>query len=193
MELSYADAAHFAAVAHGKQTRKYSGLPYIIHPLAVARRVELYTSDTEVLVAAVLHDVVEDTSVTVDDIGTFFGARVAKLVEELTNPKHTGNRAERKAKNLARLAEASPHAMLIKMCDIYDNTLDLEKDDPSFARVYFAEKIQVLDAFLPKLDSYPDFHAFAWWLRMNLQKRAEDHGWILVNNGSEFIDNPGLI
>ena len=79
-------ALQFATEAHGSQVRKYTGEPYITHPIAVAdivRTVEGHTE--EMLVAAVLHDVVEDTDVTIDDICKEFGTVVGMYVEYLTD------------------------------------------------------------------------------------------------------------
>ena len=81
------DAYALAAEAHSKQTRK-SGLPYILHPLAVALVVvkEMRQDDPDLISAALLHDVVEDTPYTIEDIEARFGADVAFLVGAVTKP-----------------------------------------------------------------------------------------------------------
>ncbi|MBO5563745.1 MAG: bifunctional (p)ppGpp synthetase/guanosine-3',5'-bis(diphosphate) 3'-pyrophosphohydrolase [Bacteroidales bacterium] len=73
-------AAVFAVRAHAGTERRGKGFPYVIHPMEAASIVATMTSDQELLAAAVLHDVVEDTSVTVDEIRDAFGGRVAALV-----------------------------------------------------------------------------------------------------------------
>ena len=73
-------AIEFATQAHAGQVRKGTSIPYILHPLEAAAICATVTDDLEVLSAAVLHDVVEDTSATVDKIEQQFGARVATLV-----------------------------------------------------------------------------------------------------------------
>jgi hypothetical protein len=73
----------FSMVAHGDQTRK-SGDPYFIHPLAVAGILADLKADPASVVTALLHDVVEDTDVTVDDIAARFGPEIADLVDGVT-------------------------------------------------------------------------------------------------------------
>ncbi len=73
----------FSMVAHGDQTRK-SGDPYFVHPLAVAGILADLKADPATVVTALLHDVVEDTDVTVDDIAARFGPEIADLVDGVT-------------------------------------------------------------------------------------------------------------
>lgn len=82
-----ARAHAFATDAHGDidQRRKYTGEPYIVHPIAVAELVRSVPHTPEMIAAALLHDVVEDTPVTIEGIETEFGARVAELVGWLTD------------------------------------------------------------------------------------------------------------
>jgi len=100
-------AQQVAADAHKGQKRKHSNDPYLIHPMRVARRVMTRPDATpEMVAAAWLHDVVEDTPVTLDEIGKEFGSEIAQLVRELTNASE-GSRAprkERKAMDRAKLA-----------------------------------------------------------------------------------------
>lgn len=140
-------AREFAAQAHAGQKRKYSGQPYIVHPIAVAELVATVTEDQEVIAAALLHDTVEDTPVTIDEIEARFGPRVAALVSDLTDVsrKEDGNRAARRAIDRAHTALASPDAKTIKLCDLIDNTRTIVRDDPGFARVYMAEKRLMLE------------------------------------------------
>lgn len=76
-------AYEFAARCHGDQLRR-SGEPYIIHPLCVASYLVDLGLDTECICAALLHDVVEDTSTSLDEIKTEFGPEVAELVNGVT-------------------------------------------------------------------------------------------------------------
>lgn len=86
MENIFDRAVHFALKAHQGQLRKDGGV-YILHPLEVATIAGTMTNDLEVLAAAVLHDTVEDTSVTAEDILENFGERVARFVEHETENK----------------------------------------------------------------------------------------------------------
>ena len=84
------DAASFAIEAHAGMLRKAAGTPYIMHPMEVATIAATMTNDPEVLVAALLHDVVEDTPHTLDEIEDRFGPRVARLVAAETENKYKG-------------------------------------------------------------------------------------------------------
>ena len=81
------DAIKFAVDAHKGQVRKLGGLPYIFHPTEVAQIVAQMTTDEDVIAAAILHDTVEDTKTTFEEITNLFGERVAKLVGLETEDK----------------------------------------------------------------------------------------------------------
>lgn len=144
------DAMHFATVAHLGQVRKGSGLPYVTHPINVARFVSQVTNDPEMIAAALLHDVIEDTKYTYDDILKNFGQRIADLVNELTDKtsKETHphlSRADRRGLDHARLAGVSDDAKTIKLADIYHNVMGiLDLDSHDFALLFLKEKIDVL-------------------------------------------------
>lgn len=143
-------AALFALGAHRGQLRKYTDEPYIVHPWAVANTLCDMLFDEEVVAAAWLHDVVEDTQATNAQLATLFGARVAQLVSEVTNVTLAGvtrgqdgnllNRAARAQTERAHLSDASPDGQNIKLADLIDNTTSIVKYDPAFAPVYLAEK-----------------------------------------------------
>lgn len=136
-------AIRFATEAHERidHLRKYSNLSYTVHLDQVAKITETVTDDEEMIAAAWLHDVVEDTPATLEDIEREFGVSVAILVRELTDisKPSDGNRAERKALDKAHLAQASARAQTIKLADLIDNCMDITKHDPRFARVYVKE------------------------------------------------------
>ena len=135
-------AVEYATNAHGEQKRKYTGQPYITHCIAVAETVARVTDDAEIIAAAVLHDTIEDTATTFDDILLTFGPRVARLVMEVTDAStfKDGNRAARKLIDLQRLAKSSADGATIKLADIIDNSKDILAHDPNFAKVYLREK-----------------------------------------------------
>ena len=81
------EAVCFAVNKHSGQTRKMAGAPYILHPMEVASIVGTMTDDKDVLAAAVLHDTVEDTDATLDEIRKQFGKRIALLVMTETEEK----------------------------------------------------------------------------------------------------------
>jgi (p)ppGpp synthase/HD superfamily hydrolase len=142
--MAFAVAAH-AAVG---QRRKYTGEAYIEHPTrVVVILTEAGINDPETLAAAWLHDVVEDTDVSIFEIQTLFGSDVAQLVSEVTNvsTRADGNRARRMELERQHLADASPRGQTIKVADLIDNTSDITKHDPEFARVYLREKQAILE------------------------------------------------
>lgn len=142
-------AKDFATHYHGiiDQRRKYTNEPYIVHPAAVVEIVRTVPHTKEMLAAAWLHDVVEDTPATIEEVRNTFGREVAALVEMLTDVScHAdGNRAKRKAIDLAHTAKASPEAKTIKLADLIDNTRSIVGRDQNFARVYLKEKERLLE------------------------------------------------
>ena len=81
------DAIEFATKKHTEQTRKRENTPYILHPLEAAAVAAELTKDEDILIAAVLHDTVEDTDTSIDEVREKFGNRVAELVESETENK----------------------------------------------------------------------------------------------------------
>ena len=123
-------AYEFAAKAHEGQTRS-SGQPYIIHPLAVAFILLELGMDTDTICAAMLHDVVEDTPATLDDLKKRFGQDVSILVDGVTklNKIPTFNREEQQAENVRKILLAMSQdirVMIIKLCDRLHNMRTLK-------------------------------------------------------------------
>jgi (p)ppGpp synthase/HD superfamily hydrolase len=154
MELAGIDIVHkaqiFAIAAHAavQQKRKYTNEPYIVHPAEVARIVASVEGSTPDMVAAAwLHDVVEDTGVTYTDIHMSFGPEIAVLVGWLTDvSKPTdGNRATRKAIDREHTAQAPAEAQTIKLADLISNSRSIMEHDPEFAKTYLAEKRMLLE------------------------------------------------
>ena len=144
-------AIAMASGAHKGQSRKYTGLPYFTHCEAVANAVSAKTSDAEVISAAYLHDVLEDTDVARGELLDTFGGFATSIVVELTDVFTAQefpylSRAERKALECKRLRTVSKYAKLIKICDIADNTGDIVANDAKFAQTYLVEKAAMLEA-----------------------------------------------
>jgi len=97
-------------------------------------------SDPEVLAAALLHDVVEDCGVSVDELAASFGPKVAALVATLTNDPNAGNRVTRKALEVECMKSASVDAKTIKLADFLHNAPSIIEHDAHFAPVYMREK-----------------------------------------------------
>lgn len=162
----FATAAHYAV----GQVRKYTGEPYINHPAEVVGI--LASSDAanpEMLAAAWLHDVVEDTQVGICTIRAEFGDCVATLVEGLTDisQPEDGNRKVRKAIDRAHIAGQSPACKTIKLADLISNTRSIVERDPEFAKVYLAEKRLLLEVLR-------DGHR-ALWEQADSLVSANDH------------------
>lgn len=142
-------AAQFARDAHGDQRRKFTGYPYITHPLRVAGMTSLIYGATEIQVAAAwLHDVVEDCGVTEAHLRTAgFPAETIKLVLELTNPSKgvRAPREERKRLDREHIAAASYWARVLKCLDRLDNLRELNPCD-GFTPVYCDETILLIKA-----------------------------------------------
>jgi guanosine-3',5'-bis(diphosphate) 3'-pyrophosphohydrolase len=139
----------FATAAHAAvgQLRKYTNEPYIVHPAEVVEIVKTRPHDSEMLCAAWLHDVVEDTEVTVEVIRSEFGNRVAELVEWLTDVSKPGmgNRSFRKAIDREHTSRAPAEAQTIKCADLISNTKSITMHDSKFAKVYLEEKRLLLE------------------------------------------------
>lgn len=122
------DAIEFAVRAHAGQFRKGTRVPYILHPLAVAKiLIESGCRDT-VVAAGILHDVVEDTTVTLRDIRALFGAEVGRLVEALTEPPKSEPWETRKRHTLHVLEHAPLEVVMIGCADKLDNLRSLQAD-----------------------------------------------------------------
>jgi (p)ppGpp synthase/HD superfamily hydrolase len=116
-----------ATHAHHKQVRKYKPIPYINHPAEVAKIIQSHGFPDYMIAAAWLHDVVEDTDLTIADLQIHFDHRVTDLVVELTNTAkpEDGTRRVRMGINQARLAKISEKGQTIKLVDVYCNTRDI--------------------------------------------------------------------
>ena len=139
--LSKAEA--LARSAHGaiNHVRKYTGEPYAEHLGSVARMVGDAGGTDEMMAAAWLHDVLEDTAVTREELEGVVGPLVTQYVLELTDVSRPedGNRAVRKAKDRDHLALASLEAKTIKLADLIDNARSIIKHDQRFAKTFMLE------------------------------------------------------
>ncbi len=124
-------ALDFAAEKHSAQRRKSAGdVPYINHPIRVARLLaEAGVEDEDVLIAAVLHDTLEDTATTRAELETAFGRAVCRLVEEVTDDKSLP-KTERKRLQIVHAPQLSPGAALVKLADKIANVGDLSHAPP---------------------------------------------------------------
>ena len=126
------NAANFAAIKHKDQRRKDpEKTPYINHPIGVARilTAEAGVSDPDVVTAALLHDTVEDTETTLDELEAEFGAKIRSIVAEVSDDKSLP-KLERKRLQIEHAAAASKEAKLVKLADKLYNLRDLDRTTP---------------------------------------------------------------
>lgn len=139
----------FATASHSavKQVRRYTGEPYIVHPTEVVSIVSMVDHTPEMLAAAWLHDVVEDTGVTIETIHAEFGEKVSELVGWLTDisKPQDGNRKIRKAIDREHTSMAPAEAQTIKLADLISNSKSIMEHDPKFAVTYLEEKRLLLE------------------------------------------------
>jgi (p)ppGpp synthase/HD superfamily hydrolase len=143
-------AATFAAQAHKAQKRKYSGEPYINHPIRVAHTLSELLFPSETVAAALLHDTVEDCGVLIGEIEAKFGSRVAYLVNYVTDAakKEDGNREVRMGINRDHIANGDFDSKSIKLSDCIDNLSSIIVEDPGFARSTYVREKKLLLPFL---------------------------------------------
>lgn len=127
------DAIRFAVEAHSGVERRGKGYPYIVHPMEAVAIVATVTSDQELLAAAALHDVVEDTKYTEEDIRKKFGDRIASLVASETDLVVAGKNeseswVERKQFAIDRLKKESYDAKLVSIGDKLSNARAMLND-----------------------------------------------------------------
>ncbi|MCQ2546016.1 MAG: HD domain-containing protein [Clostridia bacterium] len=127
------EAVKFAVDAHAGTERRGKGFPYIVHPMEAVSIVSTITSDQELLAAAALHDVVEDTEYTEEDIRERFGDRVAGLVATESDVVVEGKTDEeswheRKQAAIERLAAASHDGKVVAMGDKLSNMRAIARD-----------------------------------------------------------------
>ena len=123
----------FAVNAHHNTERRGKGFPYIVHPLEAVEIVATITPDQELLAAAALHDTVEDTDVTIDDIRQEFGDRIADIVFSESDQFADGISEEdswhdRKKTAIERLKNASYDAKIVAMGDKLSNMRAIQRD-----------------------------------------------------------------
>lgn len=154
------DAARFAAEKHKDQRRKdVSASPYINHPLALAQllAVDGGVKDVEVLMAALLHDTIEDTETTAEELRARFGSRVTSIVLEVTDDKEVP-KARRKELQVEHAPHKSEGAALVKLADKTCNLRDIASAPPADwplerRREYFDWAKRVVDALPPVISA----------------------------------------
>lgn len=171
-------ALAFATKAHLGQKRKYTGEDYINHPIDVADTLRLFypQATEEMYCAALLHDVVEDCDVTIDDVNEKFGLLIAGYVDGLTDVSkpEDGNRKKRKAIDRDHIKRGCFEVQVIKCADMISNSLSITKHDPEFAKTYMAEKRALLECMRDETKS-TKIYSYAMAL---VYKYEGNEGWM---------------
>ncbi len=122
------DAIHFAGLAHRHQSRKVDGTPYISHPLAVGMLLQGAGATEDLVIAGILHDVLEDTRASREELKKLFGEPVLRLVEALSEKKTIANWKRRKQLYIDGIAEHGPETMMVSAADKYHNLHSMRID-----------------------------------------------------------------
>jgi guanosine-3',5'-bis(diphosphate) 3'-pyrophosphohydrolase len=142
-----AKAMAFAAQAHVNQFRT-NGVPYFTHVYRVYKHVADCDGSYDQQIAALLHDTVEDCGISLETITVEFGSAISKLVHELTNDYSDHLQGDEKIEAIKRHAShMSMEAVMVKLCDRYDNLNDLDNWKPARVLRYFRQTIEMLNAF----------------------------------------------
>ena len=171
-------AIYVATHQHRDQERKTTDLPYIVHPFSVAWILSEQTKDEDVVVAGLLHDVLEDTEgYGYDEIVTDFGERVAKIVKEVTEDKNLPWR-ERKEKYIKVFENSSQESLMVATADKIHNLTSLHESILETGENPFGSKFKSFDESKWFFDSVYEV----------MEKRLENK--ILLN---EFKDQLSLV
>lgn len=164
----------FAKEKHKDQTRKFNGEPYFNHCVRVSDNVRKHSSGKREQIqvaAALLHDSLEDTSTTYDELVQEFGKEVADIVLALTNDKKELEALGKTKYLVQKVNTLSEEALFIKLCDRYDNTSDLRGIEDEWSRNYARQTIEVFRLGEPILG----LSSRCAYLRMELRDRVQDY------------------
>ena len=136
-------ALKIATDAHAGQKRKYTFEDYINHPIRVSEMVGLVGGDEDMVAAALLHDVVEDTNLVIGDIEDMFGMGIGGMVADMTSLSKRYphlSRPDRKYLDRYQASKIPNKSKIIRLADILDNVPSIIEYDPDFAPIYIKEK-----------------------------------------------------
>ena len=174
-------ALAWAAELHGGQVRAVDHAPFILHPLEVAALLSGRGADDEVVAAGLLHDTVEETGASVDEVRRRFGDRVARIVSSLTEDSSIRDYRERKAALRATVADAGPDAHVVYAADKVVKARELRAqaaraaqllDEPGLQRrlEHYELSLEMLQALAPDLALVRQL-AFELWALQALPPR----------------------
>lgn len=187
MSSEYRDYKHdlimqYASKKHEGQFRKYTHEPYIVHPQGVAKIIreictQIQPMDLDIIYRleelAYLHDTVEDTDATFDEIKELFGEYYSESIKYLTNisKPEDGTRKIRKMIDMEHTLKGSIDTIIVKLADIIDNCHDIVERDSSFAKKYLREK----EEFIKRASTlYKDDSSIIYKIYKDILYKAED-------------------
>ncbi|AST91828.1 MULTISPECIES: HD domain-containing protein [Sutcliffiella] len=121
-------AIEFASIAHRNQFRKGTNIPYISHPFAVGMMLQKENCEEEVVIAGILHDIVEDTEITLKELSLIFGEKVSTLVDKCTEKNKKLSWEERKSDAIQKVKTADKETCFIICADKLHNLLSIQED-----------------------------------------------------------------
>ena len=156
LEISIGKAAVFAAKYHSGQHRKGTGEPYIKHPVGTYRILrKLNVKDREVLVTAFLHDTIEDTQITYNDLKTEFNKNIADMVKDVTSDTKKIAVMGKPNYLADKMINMSDNALTIKLADRLHNLDDINTSSPDFAEKMYNQTTFILDRLVYKRSLKP--------------------------------------
>ena len=170
------DALRYAIAHHEGQRRESDAAPFILHPLEVASLLRNLGYDDEVVAAGILHDAVENTDATLDELSEEFGPRVCSLVEAVSDDESIEDYGEQKAALRGQVAQAGPDALAVYAADKVTKARELRAtiardpaaaDDPQVRRrlEHYDASLQMLRERLPEHPLVPQLGFELWALR----------------------------
>lgn len=155
-------AIYFATSKHINQKRKDKLTPYISHPLAVAVILSRVTTNKDIIIAGILHDVIEDSDATKEQIEELFGSRVARMVVDCSEEDKSLCWEKRKHEVLKKISRLSDNSSLVKTADILHNTYDsvqgLKKAGVSYFENFNASVIDKFSYERERLEKFKKHH-----------------------------------
>ena len=166
-------AYEYAEAAHREQTRESDAAPFILHPLEVAVMLANQEFEDEVVAAALLHDAIEDTDTTAEDLRSEFGDRICELVSSLSDDESIADYADRKAALRGQVAGAGPDALAIYAADKVAKARELRAtavrnpDQPldQAKLAHYEASLEMLEDHLPDVALVRQLRFELWALR----------------------------
>jgi len=153
MSKTYEDAVIFASIKHKGQFRKGKIVkPYIEHPIAVSNNVNIYMKDDEerdtYVIAALLHDTLEDTNTSYDELYDNFGKEVADIVLMVTNDEQQVKKLGKNVYLANKMLNMDDKVLILKLCDRLDNIKDLVIANNDFIVKYMEDTSYIINSLL---------------------------------------------